>query len=313
MTDPDDRWVAAMRAERFEEAWAISQQRLRALDPAKRDDPSLPYHLRWVWDGRAFDGREVLVRCYHGLGDTIQFARYLPMLAERSASVTLEVHPRLTPLLKSVRGVRSIVAFDPGHPLPPSECDLEITELGFALRQHPASAPQPYLHGPRAALPERMIGLCYSAGDWDPERSVPAELWRGLCGQHRVLSLVAEPTTLPVLNPGGCPFDIEATAALVNSCELVITVDTMIAHLAGALGRPTLLLLKTAPDWRWTPGAERTSWYPTMRLFTQKTVGEWSGVVSAVEQALTRRTDDPGEGECNDEPTGHPAGAGVLG
>lgn len=280
------RWTQAMRGERFADAWALSEATLKARDPATRDDPRLPYDQRWVWDGRPFAGRDVLVRCYHGLGDTLQFARFLPLLARDAASVSLEVQPRLLPLLANVPGVARLIAFDPAEPTPPSECDIEITELPFALRVPPAAAPPPYLHAPPAACPPGITGLCYGAGDWDADRSIPPELLTPLCRGRSCVTLVAEPTTLPVGNPAGCPFDLPATAALVASCALVITVDTMIAHLAGALGRPTWLLLKAEPDWRWTPGARGTPWYPDMRLFHQQRPGEWRPVLREVAEAL---------------------------
>jgi len=286
MTELMQRWTLAMRSGCFEEAWTLSEQALALRDPAKRDDPALPYHLRWVWDGRPFEGRDVLVRCYHGLGDTFQFARYLPLLAERAASVALEVHPRLIPLFQDMRGLKRIIPFDPAHPAPPSECDIEICELAFALRMAPQAAPPPYLSALPAALPQGTIGLCYAAGEWDPARSIPPALLAPLCRDRTCLTLVAEPTTLPVLNPAGCPFDIAATASLVASCALVITVDTMVAHLAGALGRPTWLLLKDEPDWRWTPGARDTPWYPAMRLFHQPRPGAWEPVLREIERVL---------------------------
>ncbi len=92
-------WTAAMRRGDFTAAWRISDAVLATRDPATRDDPGLPYHLRWVWDGAPLDGRDVLVRCYHGLGDTIQFARYLAPLRARAARVTLEAPPELRALL----------------------------------------------------------------------------------------------------------------------------------------------------------------------------------------------------------------------
>ena len=98
-TDPKpDPWTAAMRRGDHRAAWDIMAAAHSARDPATRDDPNLPYHLRWVWDGRPFDGRRVLVRCYHGLGDTVQFARFLPHLRARAAEVTVEMQPRLLPL-----------------------------------------------------------------------------------------------------------------------------------------------------------------------------------------------------------------------
>ena len=282
-----DHWIDAMRAERFEDAWTLSERALAQHDPATRDDPSQPYHLRWVWDRRPFDGRHVLVRCYHGLGDTIQFARFLPALAPRVASLTVEVQPRLLPLLRSLCRTARLVPFDPDRPLPPSECDMEITELAFALRERPDTVPPPYLHAPASTLPEGTIGICHEAGHWDDSRSIPPELFRGICEAKNCLTLVAQPSPLPVLNPEGCPFDLEVTAWLVSSCALVITVDTMVAHLAGALGRPAWLLLKAEPDWRWTPGAKDSPWYPQMRIYFQPRSGDWEGVMREVERDLT--------------------------
>jgi hypothetical protein len=310
MADLMQRWSQAIRTERYEEAWDLSEQTLRARDPATRDDPALPYHQRWVWDGRPFEGRDVLVRCYHGLGDTIQFARFLPLLAERAASVSLEVQPSLIPLLDGMPGLARLIPFDPARPTPPSECDIEITELPFALRSTPAAAPPPYLQAPSAAIAAGTIGLCYSAGDWDHDRRVPPDLLGSLCAGRPCLTLVAEPSTLPVINPAGCPFDMEATVALVASCALVISVDTMIAHLAGALGRPTWLLLKAEPDWRWTPGAEGSPWYPSMRLFHQAAPGDWASVLREVERALPAcdiHCAGAPDDEPNDQPSfGHP-------
>jgi hypothetical protein len=291
MADMMSKWTAAMRAGAFAEAWLLCDQSLRDRSPATRDDPSLPYHLRWVWDGRDFAGKHVLVRCYHGLGDTIQFARFLPLLARRTASLTLEVQRCLVELIRSVMTKEDdvaidVVAFDPAHPLPPSECDLEITELDFALRASPDAIQLPYLFTSDDVRPDDVIGLCYGAGGWDVDRSLPQELLAPLCCQMRCVTLMPEPTTIGVLNPQGCPLDMRATASLVASTKLVITVDTMIAHLAGALGKPTWLLLKHAPDWRWVPGSTTSHWYPSMRLYHQDRPGDWASVVARVEQDL---------------------------
>lgn len=288
MTGEKDEWVAAMRAARYDEAWAISRTSRGARDPAQRDDPSLPYHLRWVWDGSDPSGRHVLVRCYHGLGDTIQFARYLPSLAKRAVSLTLEVQARLAPLLSGIPGVDRIVPFDPARPLPPAECTLEITELDAVLQIAPSALAEPYLAPAHAARTSGTFGICYGAGDWDPCRSVPPELFAPLCRQFPCVTLMAEPTTLDVLNPEGCPFDVTATAALLADVDLVITVDTMIAHLAGAMGRPTWLLLMAEPDWRWAPDQAGSAWYPSMRLYVQPRPGDWTAVLARVEKELLR-------------------------
>lgn len=289
MNDRMSRWVSAMRGRRYEEAWGHAAATLTERDPARRDDPTLPYHLRWVWDGTPPDGRDVLVRCYHGLGDTIQFARFLPELAQRARSVTVEVHPRLIALLAEIEGVDHWHPFDPARPLRPREVDVEITELDFALRLSPEAAPPPYLHAPRALLPKGTIALCHAAGDWDCERNVPEDLLAPLCEHAPTITLAAQPSGLDVLNPGGCPLDLGATAALVAAADLVVTVDTMIAHLAGALGRPTWLMLKAEPDWRWNPAERGSAWYPTMRLYPQPEPGDWPSVAAAIDRDLAAR------------------------
>lgn len=293
MSDPMQRWTAAMRADDYESAWTICDAVLAAQDPATRDDPALPYHRRWVWDGRAFDGRDVLVRCYHGLGDTIQFARFLPLLAKRAASVTLEVQPALAGLLAGVPGIDRLVPFDVARPLPPAACDIEITELGHALRADPRATPPPYLHAPPAALPPGTIALCHrTATGWDEARCAPAALFEPLCRAYPCLSVMPEPTALPVRNPQGCSTDMAETAALLAGAALVVTVDTMVAHLAGALGRPTSLLLKAGPDWRWAPERRTSSWYPATRLYVQPRAGDWGAVAAAVMRDLGRRDGD---------------------
>lgn len=275
-----------MRTGAYDRAWSISAANLSTRDPATRDDPRVPYHRRWVWDGRNFDGRHVLVRCYHGLGDTLQFARYLPLLSQRATSVAVEVQPGLIPLLRHMPGI-TLMPFDPARPLPPSQCDMEITELDFALRGAPEASPPPYVQATRALLPRGTIAVCHGAGDWDGERSIPESMLAGICAAGPSITLMPGASALPVLNPAGCPLDMEVTASLVAAADLVITVDTMIAHLAGALCRPTWLLLKAEPDWRWNPARRDSPWYPTMRLYAQRTPGDWGAVIAEVERDLT--------------------------
>src|SRR4051812_6964333 len=241
-----DPWTSAIGRGDYETAWDISAATLKGLDPATRDDPRLPYHCRWVWDGTPLRGRHVLVRCYHGLGDTIQFLRYLPLLRKIAASVTLEVQPALLPMLDAQAGADHLIAFDPGRPARGYGCAIEIMELFFALRVAPELAPPPYLSAAPAPLAKGTIGLCWQAGGWDQERSIHSELFKCF-GPWPCISLVTTPSKLPVMNPEGCPEDMVRTASLVAGAAMVVTVDTMIAHLAGALGRPVWLLLKHQP------------------------------------------------------------------
>lgn len=273
-----------MRRGDFPAAWDIAAKALAARDLATRDDPSLPYHLRWVWDGRPFDGRNVLVRCYHGLGDTLMFSRFLPLLAARAASVTVEMQPHLLPLFRDFPGI-DLRPFDVAHPLPPKDCDIEIMELPLALGAGPANVPIPRMKVMPAALPPGTVALCWGAGNWDAERSIPQAMFAPLCNGP-ALSLMPGPTDLPVLNPDGCPLDIMLTAQLVAGAALVVTVDTMIAHLAGILRRPVWLLLRHDPDWRWPTDSTRTPWYPAMRFFRQPALGDWEAVMADVTRAL---------------------------
>ena len=276
-----------MRRGDYPGAWRISERVLAARHPDSRDDPRLPYHQRWVWDGRPFKNRHVLVRCYHGLGDTLQFARYLPLLGAQAASLTVEVQSELLPLLQKLPRVDSLIPFDHEAPLPPAECDLEIMELCFALKTPPEALSTPYLDAVPTALPSGTSGLCWQAGGWNAGRAIDQELFRPLTSRPAV-TLVPAPTPLPVLNPGGCPQDLGLTASLVAGVDLIITVDTMIAHLAGALNRPVWLLLMHDPDWRWSVERDGSPWYPSVRLYRQPSPGDWTSVLRRVHEDLSR-------------------------
>ena len=291
-------WEAAMRRGDWAAAWRVSDAVLRARDPARRDDPRLPYHERWVWDGRDLAGQRVLVRCYHGLGDTLQFVRLLALLRPRVAALALEVQPEILPLLRRLPGPDRMIPFRLDAPAP-AECDVELMELPHALRLEPASLPAvvPYVHAEPervAAMRHRLgpgikVGVCWQAGDWDPERSVPlaalapilalpgvtpVSLQRGKAASEALAGYAPA-----FANPHDRSLEILETAALIGALDLVITVDTMVAHLAGALGCATWVLLRAAADWRWMAGRTDSPWYPTMRLYRQDRPGEWRGVL----------------------------------
>ncbi len=315
--DPAAAWEAAVRAGDFAEAWRIND-RVLAQGRGVPDDPRLPYHLRFVWNGRAFDRRNVLVRCYHGLGDTLQFARYVPALRRRAAHVTLEAQPELIPLLRSLDGVDRLVPFRLDAPLPASECDIEIMEVPHALRLPPERLPPPYLSAPPASpvqsyeraregtggallvIPAKesqeraaanTIGLCCRGGDWDPGRSIdPAMLAAALPPTAQLVKLQPGPLEIDCVNPGDALDDILHTAALIAATGVVVTVDTMLAHLAGALARPVCLLLKHQSDWRWMDQRADLPWYPSMRLFRQAAPGRWDEPLAALARHLSTVT-----------------------
>lgn len=287
-----------MRAGDWETAWGINDLVLAARDAATRDDPALPYHLRWVWDGTPPAGRPALVRCYHGLGDTLQFARYLPLLRERGAArVVVEAQPELVPLLSTLPGVDEIVPFQLAAPLPPEPCTLEIMEIAHVLRVPPPSTPYFAAPGLAPGSPPLRVGLCWRAGGWDPARSVPLPLLAPLARLPGValVSLQRGPGAEAALAPGAPPFlnphdrslDIQATARLIAGLHLVVTVDTMVAHLAGALGRSAWVLLRRDADWRWPLDADAAPWYPTLRLARQNEDGDWTTPIRIVTEAVS--------------------------
>ncbi|MGE0225500.1 MAG: hypothetical protein AB7F35_23685 [Acetobacteraceae bacterium] len=270
-------------------AWAINDAVLAERDPATRDDPRQPYHLRWVWDGRPYRGRHVLVRCYNGLGDTLHFARYLPRLRSQVASLTVEAQPELVDLLARAGGQDRIIPFDLQAPAEPLDCDIGISELPHAMRLPASAVPPLSLRVDPVPSVAGAIGLCWQGSPtWDPARAIPPALVAPLARRYPMLSLQPGPTDLTVLDPGSCPPRIEDTAAIIAGLDLVITVDTMIAHLAGSLGRPTWLLLKDEPDWRWGEGSGISSLYPTIRMYRQSAPGDWQGVIARVEADLRR-------------------------
>ncbi len=262
-----------------------------------------PYHL--VWDGTPFAGRSVLVRCLHGLGDTLQFMRFVPRLAAQARELHFLVQPVLLPLLSGAPGLGQVSNAWTDHP-PPHEVEIEVMELAYALRSTPATVPPPYPHlAPRvtgrlgSALGERderlRVGLLWAASDWDPSRSIPLEALGPLLQlpEVRFFSLQQGPAAQdPAADRLGLvPLwrytqAIEAAAAAMQAMDLIIAVDGMPAHLAGTLGRPTWLLLKHEADWRWMSSGSQTPWYPAMRLFRQPEPGNWNALAQHVGTAL---------------------------
>jgi hypothetical protein len=170
------------------------------------------------------------------------------------------------------------------------EVDIEIMEIAHArqitLETLPAAVP--YLDVPSAPrLSERFsIGLVAQSGNWDPRRSVPRDLFACLAMQPGVALFNLQPGSRLEGAADASAEDVLLTASRVRALDLVMTVDTMMAHLAGALGAPTWTLLSSDADWRWMDRREDSPWYPTMRLFRQTRPGEWADVLARVRAAL---------------------------
>lgn len=301
-----DPWTDAMRRGDFATAWAVSDAVLRAR-AGRPPDPGVPRHFQNVWTGAPLAGRRVLVRCYHGLGDTVQFIRYLPRLRAIAARVIVWAQPALLPLLGASAGRlgidRLLPLHDGGAPDADFDVDVEIMELAHVFRTTLGTVPTtvPYLYAepaPGLKEPGRLaVGLVWRAGDWDERRSVPAaELaplarvpgvdWHVL---QRGAAALAAPRPAGLGQVSGSD-RVEAVASVMRGLDLVISVDSLPAHLAGALGVPVWTLLPSLADWRWLEAPREDSpWYPTMRLFRQPAPGAWGPVVARVAAALTER------------------------
>ncbi len=289
----------------FERGWEEYELRWKLGDcqPAEFAQP--------LWSGAPFPDQTVLLHTEQGLGDTIQFIRFAPLVKRLGGQVILASQPALLPILAGVEGVDRIIpnvgelpAFDYHLPL------LSVPRV-LSTREHTIPRNIPYLQVPAEATAragERLgrrcgprgvrlrVGLAWAGSPQNPDdanRSMRLAQLDPLLQVPGVqfLSLqrgVALPPECPIVTVEADSDNIAATAAILSHLDLVIAVDTMIAHLAGALGRPVWTLLKFAPDWRWMTGREDSPWYPTMRLFRQPRFGAWEEVVRNVAAELSR-------------------------
>jgi hypothetical protein len=283
-----------MLAGDFEAAWRVSDAVLRARGGAPTWH--LPRHQQSVWDGTPLDGKRVLVRCYHGLGDTLQFIRFAPLLKAVAAEVVVWAQPALLPLLRTAAGIDRLLPLHDGVPEVDCDADVEVMELAHVFRVTPATLPAavPYLHADPAPLPRDgrlAVGVVWQAGDWDGRRSLAPELLAPLARVPGVaLHVLQRGEALRAVPPGlgvdSGSDDVAEAAGVMRALDLVVTVDSMPAHLAGALGVPVWTLLHAEADWRWMRGREDSPWYPTMRLLRQERAGEWEPVVARVAAEL---------------------------
>jgi hypothetical protein len=298
----DQDWMSAMRCGDFARAWQINDSSLRShLDDAVSKH-SGPRHLQRIWRGEALHGQRVLVRCYHGLGDTIQFARFLPALRNIARDVTVWCQPGLVGLIDHASLADRVLPLHDGAADVTFDVDIEVMELAHALRADAAliSSSVPYLSAtsvaPRPGVRQPdvfTVGLVWEAGEWDARRSVPPNLLEALTRLDavRLVSLQRGPAAAKA----GCipaqdlsVEDIGGLAATIAALDLVLTVDTMVAHLAGALGAPVWTMLHHDCDWRWPASGRDTIWYPSMRLYHQSQPADWSSVIDTVRDDLER-------------------------
>lgn len=261
------------------------------------------------WDGSPLEGRSILVFGEQGLGDVIQFSRYLPMLAEQGGRVVLEIDPPLIPLFLSFPGVSQVI---PKSDTPPStDIYVQMLSLPFFLGTGLETVPNrvPYIapdsekeaDWKQVIEPETgfRVGLVWRGNPRNPmdqARSCPLAVFTPLASIPGVsfFSLqigagadeIASPAGVELVDHTGRLNDLSDTAAFIVNLDLVIGVDTAVTHLAGALGKAVWIMLPYIYDWRWIVGRDDSPWYPTARLFWQEQRGDWGGVISRVEDAL---------------------------
>ena len=286
------RWTCYMLQGEFESAWKESDR----ISARGRPDPNR------FWDGTMVDGRDVLIRCLHGLGDTIQFVRYARLLRNKVHSLTIEAQPSLKTLLSRAQLADEVITW--GEPAPSWNQQIEIIELPRVFRTTLHSIPNhvPYLN---TAVKEAAreydgfrplrVGFVWATGSYNPSRAIPLQRFAALFDIPgvRFFSFQADPDRAQLQPWADQVCDAYTgsvctllTAEKVNSVDLVITADTMLAHLAGAMGRPVWTLLPFACDWRWMLTRTDSPWYPTMRLFRQPRPGDWASVLELVEEKL---------------------------
>lgn len=287
------------------EGWDEYEWRLRSTERKGPRFPEIP------WQGESLTGKHIYVQAEQGFGDTLQFARYLPLLAARAGSVTVRVHQQLLTLLReSLPGVP--VLGDRGDPAP-YQCDAVLLSLPrlFKTRLETIPAQVPYLHAPADAVrswTKRLsgmrglkVGLVWAGNPEhvnDHRRSVDLKMLAPLfeVGGTSFVSLQVGPRSADLKKLKGSKIDIEDIAsafsdfvesgAAVSALDLVITVDTSMAHLAGALGKPVWVLLPDVTDWRWMLNREDNPWYPNMRLFRQRRSQDVTDVIARVAAEL---------------------------
>jgi hypothetical protein len=308
---PPARWNSAMlrlQMGDFEAGWAGREWRWKCPELRLIDRQfSQP-----VWLGDSpIAGKTVLLHSDEGLGDAIHFARYVSMVAALGATVILEVPDALQPLLTDLPGISQCLPKSGGE-LPPFDlhCPLTSLPLAFKTRLETIPAENSYLPSPavdrtlrwedRLGPHDRLrVGLVWSGNPKhknDYNRSVPLRILSGILDADATfvsLQKDAKSDDKAVLLDRSQIVDLTAsltdfaeTAALISCLDLVISVDTSVAHLAGALGQPTWILLPYTPDYRWLLDRDDSPWYPTVRLFRQTETREWPSVLDRVRAEL---------------------------
>lgn len=271
------------------------------------------------WHGERLDGGTLFIHADEGLGDTIQFVRFVALAKQHSqAHIVLQCQQQLSELLQVVAGIDHIIA--EGEPVPKFDAHISLLSLPglFETDWDSLTNSVPYLraephHADRFAdefnrARDRMkVGIVWQGNPAQPRdivRSCPLEKLAPLTSNPDIAFMSLQTGTSGLSQLAGCSFresvtdigsqltNFAETAAVLNNLDLLISVDTSVAHLAGALGTPVWTMLSHTPDWRWLLGRQDSPWYPSMRLFRQQSWGDWDGVVRQVSDELRKRVGD---------------------
>ncbi len=309
--DAEAHWclaVVCLQQGDFKRGWSEYEWRMRCDTIARPLD--LPQQR---WQGEPLNGRTILVHLEQGFGDTLQFLRYIPMVAQRGGRVIMLGVPELQRLMETVPGTEFVVPRK--NPVPPFELHCPLMSLPFVFGTTLDSIPAtvPYLVTPesvktawaRKLTPRdgrKRVGLVWAGREThknDFERSMPLAILEPLAkaGNAEFFSLQKGTPTGQIrtaafgrwlVDHTADLHDFADTAGLIESLDLVITVDTAVAHLAGGLGKPVWLLLPRFAEWRWLTDREDSPWYPTMRIFRQPEPRNWAVVVQRIAGDLAR-------------------------
>ena len=291
----------------FDQGWPLYDARRGMMDSSVRRDFVQP-----LWDGSPLNGKTILLHAEQGHGDTIQFIRYVPMVAARGGKPIVQCQPALVRLLAAQGRVGQIVA--QGEPEPNFDVQYPLMSLArvFQTKLSDIPKPIPYLRADQTLVAQwrqrlapfegkRKIGLAWAGNAthiFDRDRSMKLAAFAPLGQLEGVhfFSLQKGSEAAQAKSPPMNNFvdwseslnDFADTAALIENLDLVIAVDTAVVHLAGAMAKPAWVLLPFAPDWRWLLNRSDSPWYPTLRLFRQPSRGEWQTPINEILQELRR-------------------------
>jgi tetratricopeptide (TPR) repeat protein len=294
----------------FRKGWTEMEWRLRS---PKRHLTIYPFDLaKPKWDGGNFEGKTLLVHAEQGFGDTIQFARFLPLVKARGGKVIFQVQQPLVRLFSNLAAADVVCSMEgPGEAIQDFDFYIPLMSLPGLLNIDIQDLTQEsvYLHANRRSAEQwkrRLsgkglhIGLIWSGNPIHPrntKRNIPVDQlsslgsltgfnWYSLQMNPRQASMQVLKNTLGIKNWAEVFYDFADTAGAIDALDLVISVDTAVAHLSGAMGKPTWVLLPYFPDWRWMMAREDSPWYPGMKLVRQQAPGDWKSVTSRLFSAL---------------------------